>query len=65
MNKFQNRLDASCITDMSKSDLSIMSNFNGKSMCKGNSKKEKELNMMMNLVEEFLKKFDNNKENNA
>lgn len=47
---------------MSKSDLSIMSNFNGKSMCKGNSKKEKELNMMMNLVEEFLKKFDHNKE---
>ena len=44
-----------------------MSNINGKSMasmCKGNSKKEKELNMMMNLVEEFLKKFDHNKDNN-
>ena len=37
---------------MSKSDLSIMSNFNGKSMCKGNSKKEKELNMNLQMENE-------------
>ena len=27
-------------------------------MCKGGSKKEVEINMMMNLIEEFLTKFD-------
>ena len=41
--------------------MSVLTSFTGISnmnaTCKGNSKKEKEVNMMINLVEEFLKKF--------
>jgi hypothetical protein len=50
---------------MSKSDISCVTNISQLSVnCKGNSKKEKEVNMMVNLVEEFLRKFDTSNNNN-
>ncbi len=39
--------------------------FVGNSFLKGNTGKEKEVNVMMNLVEQFLTKFDEEFKNNS
>ena len=43
---------------ISQSEISNMTQNLSKSMCRGDSKKEVEINMMMNLVESFLEKFN-------
>jgi len=47
---------------MSNTQETVLTNITGisklGSVCKGSSKKEKEINTMMNLVEEFLQKFN-------
>ncbi|EGR27168.1 hypothetical protein IMG5_201090 [Ichthyophthirius multifiliis] len=58
--------------DVSQNDISILSKSHnvsaivgGTSFLRGNTGKEKEVNVMMNLVEQFLTKFDDEFKNNS